>query len=162
MEGRVGIVRPTFEEYPNRYQGEIVCYWPKNDDYRYTAQDLIRYFTDNLVENLILINPDNPSGNYIPRSDLIELINWTKEKSINLVIDESFADFSDEEDNTLFDMSLLETAPHLYVVKSISKSFGVPGLRLGVLATGNESFIAAMKQDVAIWNINSFAEFRLL
>ena len=44
-------------------------------------------------------------------------------------------------------------------MKSISKSYGVPGLRLGVLASGNTEIIAAMKKDVAIWNINSFGEF---
>ena len=45
------------------------------------------------------------------------------------------------------------------MVKSISKSYGVPGLRLGVLASGNQEKIAQMKKDVSIWNINSFAEF---
>ena len=45
------------------------------------------------------------------------------------------------------------------MVKSISKSYGVPGLRLGVLASGDEEMIAALKKEVSIWNINSFAEF---
>ena len=44
-------------------------------------------------------------------------------------------------------------------MKSISKSYGVPGLRLGILASGDTETISAMKKDVAIWNINSFAEF---
>ena len=44
-------------------------------------------------------------------------------------------------------------------MKSISKSYGVPGLRLGVLASGNIDVIEKMKKDVAIWNINSFGEF---
>ena len=44
-------------------------------------------------------------------------------------------------------------------MKSLSKSYGVPGLRLGILASADESMIAFMKKDVAIWNINSFAEF---
>lgn len=44
-------------------------------------------------------------------------------------------------------------------MKSISKSYGVPGLRLGVLASGDTDIIANMKKDVAIWNINSFGEF---
>ena len=46
-------------------------------------------------------------------------------------------------------------------MKSISKSFGVPGLRLGILASGDTTMIDYMKKDVAIWNINSFAEFYL-
>ena len=46
-------------------------------------------------------------------------------------------------------------------MKSISKSYGVPGVRLGVLASGDTDTIAAMKKDVAIWNINSYGEFFL-
>jgi histidinol-phosphate/aromatic aminotransferase/cobyric acid decarboxylase-like protein len=47
------------------------------------------------------------------------------------------------------------------VIKSISKSYGVPGLRLGVLASGDTKLIGSVKKDVSIWNINSFAEFYL-
>ena len=76
-----------------------------------------------------------------------------------LILDESFADFADEADNTFIRQDLLDRYRRLYVVKSISKSYGVPGLRLGVLASGDQDLIAALKKDVAIWNINSFAEF---
>ena len=74
-------------------------------------------------------------------------------------MDESFADFADEADNTFIRQELLDAYKRLYVVKSISKSYGVPGLRLGVLASGDTELIDALKKDVAIWNINSFAEF---
>ncbi len=159
LSGTIGIIRPTFEEYPNRYdKNETICFYPQNENFSYSLQDLINYFGEKSISNLILINPDNPSGNYINKSDLLELILWAKNQKINLIIDESFADFSDEKDNTLFDTQLLCDNPHLYVMKSISKSYGVPGLRLGVLASGNKEVIAKMKKDVAIWNINSFAE----
>ena len=158
--GKCGFIRPTFEEYPNRYKKEeIISFVPCNNDFSYTAADLIGYFDDKCINELIVVNPDNPSGNYIPKSDLLQLIAWTKAKNIKLVIDESFADFSDEENNTLINQELLDENPNLYVVKSISKSYGVPGLRLGVLASGNIDDIANMKKDVAIWNINSFGEF---
>lgn len=129
--------------------------------YRYTADDLMVFFDDKAIDNLILINPDNPSGNYIPKADLMRLIAWTRERHIRFLVDESFADFSDELDNTLIDQSLLDANEHLYVMKSISKSYGVPGIRLGVLASGDKDTIARMKKDVAIWNINSFGEFYL-
>ena len=48
---------------------------------------------------------------------------------------------------------------HLFIMKSISKSYGVPGIRLGVLASGNIHMIDKLKKDVSIWNINSFGEF---
>lgn len=160
LNGKVGFVRPTFDEYPNRYAREnAVDFIPNNRDYAYTADDLMAYFGDKDIQNLIFVNPENPSGNYIPKAHLLRLIDWSKKKGIQLVIDESFADFADEEDNTLIDQSIMEANPHLYVMKSISKSYGVPGLRLGVLASGNARIIAAMKKDVAIWNINSFGEF---
>ncbi len=160
LTGRVGFVRPTFEEYPNRYDSDnSVNFIPNNADYSYSADDLMAYFGDKDIENLIVVNPDNPSGNYICKPDLIRLIKWAEEKKINLVIDESFVDFSDEEDCTLIDQNILSLYPHLFVMKSISKSYGVPGLRLGVLASGNTDAIAEMKKDVSIWNINSFAEF---
>lgn len=161
FEGATGIIRPTFEEYPNRYGGEEVVFTPDNDDFSYTADDLMDFFGTKDIRNLIVVNPDNPTGNYIPKADLLRLIDWAGERNIRLVVDESFADFSVEQDNSLLDQALLERHPWLYVMKSISKSYGVPGLRLGVLASGDREAVAEMKKDVAIWNINSFAEFYL-
>lgn len=160
LDGNVGFIRPTFEEYPNRYGKEKeICFAPNNKDYSYTTDDLIRFFNDKDINTLILINPDNPSGNYIPKKDLLRLIKWAKEKSIKIVIDESFVDFAEGDDNTLIDSEILNNNSNLYVMKSISKSYGVPGLRLGILASGDIETIQNMKKDVAIWNINSFAEF---
>ena len=119
----------------------------------------MNFFEGSGVSQIVIVNPDNPSGNYIPKKDLLRLIEWTKGKGMKLVIDESFVDFADEEDSTLIDLDLLAANTHLYVMKSISKSYGVPGLRLGVLASGDVDTVARMKKDVAIWNINSFAEF---
>lgn len=160
LQGKTGFVRPTFEEYPNRYASEdAVVFVPENRDYSYTADDVMSFFDDKAIDNLIIINPDNPSGNYIPKADLLRMIDWAGGKDIRLVIDESFVDFAEEEDSTLLYNEILEPNPHLFVMKSISKSYGVPGLRLGVLASGDVGVISAMKKDVAIWNINSFGEF---
>ena len=163
MKGRLGVVYPTFEEYPNRLEAErIVRFVPSSEDFHYTVDELMAYFEAHPVENLLLINPDNPSGNYIKYSDLLRLIDWAGTRGCRMVIDESFADFSEEfPENTLLHDDVLERNPHLCVMKSISKSYGVPGLRLGVLASGDEEIIAHLKKDVSIWNINSFAEFFL-
>lgn len=160
LEGVTGFIRPTFEEYPNRYQDRPnVCFTPAGPDFRYTADDLMAFFGPQDIDNLVLINPDNPTGSYIPAPDVLRLADWAQEKGIRLILDESFADFADEADNTFIRQDLLDRYRRLYVVKSISKSYGVPGLRLGVLASGDQDLIAALKKDVAIWNINSFAEF---
>lgn len=162
-EGNIGVVFPTFEEYPNRKnRSEVISYIPSNKDFSYTVPDLTSFFGDKNISTLLLINPDNPSGNYIGNDELLTLIAWAKERNIRMVVDESFADFSDSyATNSLLQNKTLETYPNLIVIKSISKSYGVPGLRLGVLASSDKDFIAWMKRDIAIWNINSFAEFYL-
>lgn len=157
----IGVVYPTFEEYPNRaVEGNVVSYIPDNKDLRYDADDVMDYFEDKDIDTLLVINPDNPSGNYIPYQDLIRLIEWTKEKSVRLLVDESFVDFVDAEGEvTLLKNEILSVNPHLVVIKSISKSYGVPGFRIGVIASGDIRLISQIKDDVSIWNINSFAEF---
>lgn len=159
--GKTGFVLPTFEEYPNRaYDADRIEYIPSNSDFSYTAQDLMNYFNGKGINSLLLINPDNPSGNYIPFDDLIKLIQWAGKNSISLIVDESFVDFTDNHtEASLLHNDILLANPHLTVVKSISKSYGVPGLRLGIVASGNTSMMEKMRKEVAIWNINSFAEF---
>lgn len=161
VKGKIGVVYPTFEEYPNRCKKEqLVCFVPDNCDFSYMAIDLKNYFTDKPISTLLLVNPDNPSGNFIPYTDLLDLIAWAQDRGIRMVVDESFVDFSEGyENNTLLRDDMLERYSNLVVMKSISKSYGVPGLRLGVLASGNTELIKQIKADVSIWNINSFAEF---
>ena len=123
-EGRTGVIYPTFEEYPHRLRkDDIVAYQPDNRDLKYTEDDLIGYFTGKDIERLLLINPDNPSGNFIGMEGLQKLIDWSREQHITLIVDESFVDFSDDfENNTLLRNETFEANPHLVVMKSISKS----------------------------------------
>ena len=183
-EGRTGFVRPTFEEYPNRWNSEShharmngrvvteedevnrydkdsqVTFVPQNEDYRYTADDLMAFFGDKNIQQLMLINPDNPSGNFIPKADVLRLAQWCEMRGIRLIVDESFVDFSrDYANNSLLSDTTLEHYPRMAVMKSISKSYGVPGLRLGILASADKGLIARIKKEVSIWNLNSFAEF---
>ena len=160
-EGKLGVTCPTFEEYPNRRSADmVVTFTPQNKDFSYTAKDLMDFFADKEIQHLLLVNPDNPSGNFIPLPDLCELATWCEKRQIRLIVDESFVDFSENyEENTLLHDHLLESYPNLVVMKSISKSYGVPGLRLGILASANTQLIQYIKKDVAIWNMNSFAEF---
>ncbi len=161
MLGKVGVIRPTFEEYPNRMMPEqVVVFEAKAPSFSYTADDLMTYFADKNIWSLVLINPDNPSGNYISYSDCLRLAEWCQIHDIMLIMDESFIDFSMEHP-TFLNNTILERYDHLVVIKSISKSFGVPGLRLGILATSNAALMTNLRRAVSIWNINSFAEFFL-
>ena len=159
--GKTGMIYPTFEEYPHRKNMEnIVSFLPKNKDLRYTIQDLMLFYDDKNINSILLINPDNPSGNFIGVDEILFFLKWCKRKCITLILDESFVDFSENwKSNSLLHNDILEQYYNLVVVKSISKSYGVPGLRLGVLASSNVKFINSIKKDISIWNINSFAEF---
>lgn len=160
-EGRIGVVFPTFEEYPNRLPADsVVRFTPSGPDLAYTAADLRTFFAGKRISTLLLINPDNPSGNFIPAADVLGLASWCGEQGIRLVVDESFVDFSTSwRTASLLRDDVLRAHPRLVVVKSISKSFGVPGLRLGIMASTDTALITRIKRDVSIWNINSFAEF---
>lgn len=161
LPGKLGCIYPTFEEYPNRKPEELVTFMPGAPDFSYTAEDVINFFADKDIKVMTLINPDNPSGNYIPREDVLKIAAWAEKKGIRLIVDESFVDFADGEleDLTLLQREFLKAYPSMLVVKSISKSFGVPGLRLGIIASEDEDLLNRMKKQVAIWNINSFGEY---
>ena len=161
IEGNIGVVFPTFEEYPNRIdRSRLVAFIPDDAHLRYSAEDLKRFFADKEITTLLLINPDNPSGNFIHKRDVLALAEWCHQQSFRLIVDESFVDFSDQGAvSSLLQNDILLQHPNMVVIKSISKSYGVPGLRLGVMASSDTKLIGAVKNDVAIWNINSFAEF---
>lgn len=161
LPGTLGIVRPTFEEYPNRRDRDtLVTFTPDNPDFSYGADDLIDFFSRNRADTIMLINPDNPSGNFIPKADVLRLAGWCADNGVRLVVDESFVDFSEGwRDNSLLHDDILEAYPTMAVMKSISKSYGVPGIRLGILCSADEALIARIKKMVSIWNINSFAEY---
>jgi histidinol-phosphate/aromatic aminotransferase/cobyric acid decarboxylase-like protein/choline kinase len=156
---RTGIMLPTFEEYTNRMPKELLKVGlPSNNDFTYTIEDLEKLTVG--VEQLIIVNPNNPTGQLIPISDLLKLIKRLEVLNKRVILDESFIDFSESEsNNSLLNSRLLENYPNLIVVKSISKSYGVPGFRLGVLATSNKNLLDAIKSKLPVWNINSYGEF---
>lgn len=159
--GRVGVIFPTFDEYPNRLKPEqIVQFIPTDPNFGYTAEELMDFYNDKQLSLLMLVNPDNPSGHFMPKADVLRLAAWCNEKDIKLLVDESFVDFTEEyEKNSLLHNNILANNKNLMVMKSISKSYGVPGLRLGVFASSDTELIQKIKKEVSIWNINSFGEF---
>ncbi|HPU64080.1 MAG TPA: aminotransferase class I/II-fold pyridoxal phosphate-dependent enzyme, partial [Mobilitalea sp.] len=140
----------------------IVPFYPNNRNFSYNCDDLINHYENTGIKALLLINPDNPSGNFIERSDVLKLAGWVQQKGIRLIVDESFVDFANAPGpQTLLTEETLGQYKNLTVVRSISKSFGVPGLRLGIVGSADEELIGFIKKDISIWNINSLAEFYL-
>ncbi|MDR1419456.1 MAG: aminotransferase class I/II-fold pyridoxal phosphate-dependent enzyme [Treponema sp.] len=157
VRGKTGIVYPSFNEYAESIKTEIVPLYP--DNISYTADDLAAW--SERCDNLLLINPDNPSGNYIGEPELRRLLRFLGDRGKTLILDESFADFSGAENCSLLSGETLAAFPNLVVIKSLSKSYGIPGIRLGVLASGNAGLVAQVRGNLPIWNINSFAEYFL-
>ncbi|MGE5604904.1 MAG: aminotransferase class I/II-fold pyridoxal phosphate-dependent enzyme [Bacteroidota bacterium] len=161
LSGTIGIIFPTFNEYPERIGlNRIKKFIPQNKDFTYTINEIKEFSQD--IKALVLINPDNPSGNLIPKNDVLELLGYLQTKGIVLVLDESFIDFAGKDNSyTLINSDLMQQYQNLVVIKSISKSYGVPGLRLGVLASGDSGLIANVRRELSIWNINSLGEYFL-
>lgn len=160
LNGKIGFVYPTFEEYANRYPADRreVFFTSPDNGFRYGVEDLMRYFNAHPVDGLVLLNPDMPTGNFLSHDEVLELTQWAAEKNMSLLIDESFIDFA-KAPYTCIAGDYLDANRHVTVVKSISKSYGVPGIRLGVMASGDRELVAWMKKKVSIWNINSIGEY---
>ena len=163
ITGKVAIPYPTFNEYPERLaRAEIVSVPVHAKNFSYTANDIIKTAHKENVRAVLLINPDNPTGNFLAKKDVLQLCSELKKQNALLIFDESFIDFAQKEKRyTLIDEAVLHDNPNLIVIKSISKSYGVPGLRLGVIASADAAYIKKIQKCNAIWNINSFAEYYL-
>ena len=151
----------AFNEYSRCFSGcEINKYDMAEDNYSYKISRLKAALDENDI--LCIINPDNPTGAFIEEKDMISLLDKAKIKNKTIIFDESFIDFSEPEKRyTFIKDDILKEYPNLIVVKSISKSYGVPGIRLGVLASSNKALINNIKQKLPVWNINSYGEYFL-
>lgn len=158
---RVGVSVPTFDEYLKRFpNAEMVPYTSSGAEFEPDLSQLKAVSAD--TDALVLVNPDNPSGQCLSTADLLELVQHVEREGKWLILDESFVDFAGAEHcASLLRHDVLTAHPHLVVVKSISKSYGVPGGRLGVLATSDADLLARIRSNAPVWNINSLGEFFL-
>lgn len=160
-KGKMALSIPAFNEYERCFKNcEIIEIDSKEDGYRLNPNKIMKVLDD--VDSIAIINPDNPSGDFIKIDDMIKIIEKANNLNKKIVVDESFIDFANEDVKyTLLDSEILNKYKNLIVVKSIGKSYGVPGIRLGILASGNKELLATIKEEMAIWNINSFGEYYL-
>lgn len=163
IEGTVAIPYPTFNEYPERFAGvKTVPVEIDKDTFNYSTKDILKTVHETGARNVLLINPDNPSGNFLSKEEVLYLCDELKSLGVTLIFDESFIDFAEKEKRyTLIEQSIIEKYSNLVIIKSISKSYGVPGLRLGIMVSGKAEYIAKIRKENAIWNINSFGEYYL-
>ena len=158
---KTGVIVPTFEEYSNSMPEEnVVRFNTFNNNFSYNANDIIKFVEDNEIKRMVIIAPDNPTGYLIPHDEIVKVLEHFKNKDIRIIFDESFIDFADTKNKyTMISNDVLEKYKNLVVIKSISKSYGVPGLRLGILASSDTELCNIISKKCSIWNINSFGEF---
>lgn len=159
--GKMALSVPAFNEYERCFKNcEIVEIESKNNDYKLDINEVLKLL-DN-VDTVAIINPDNPSGDFVEYDDMMKVLKKAKSNNKRLIVDESFIDFAEEKSRyTLLKSEILQEYKNLIVVKSIGKSYGVPGIRLGVLASGDMKLLKQIRDNMAVWNINSFGEYFL-
>jgi histidinol-phosphate/aromatic aminotransferase/cobyric acid decarboxylase-like protein len=106
------------------------------------------------AEVVVFVNPNNPTGTTIPTERLVAFARANQSRTV--IVDESFLDFSDE--SSISGYLHQAGLANVLVITSLSKSLGVPGLRLGALLTSSPEFSARLTADLPIWNLNSVAE----
>ena len=163
VTGKTAIPYPTFNEYPARFCNSETVEIPVNrDTFEYTVEDILKVVDAENANNVLLINPDNPTGHFLKKEDVFKLLDKLKERNVQLIFDESFIDFAEKDIRyTLIDEEIIAKYPNLVIIKSISKSYGVPGLRLGILVNQDAALIDKVAKNNSIWNINSFGEYFL-
>jgi len=161
VPGKIAIATPAFNEYPARFGPARTVLMPTADEgFSYRPEELEAAMVE--ADILVLVNPDNPSGHFLGQAETKGLVDRLLADGKKVIVDESFADFAESEIRfTLLDDAYIADRPGLLVIKSVSKSFGVPGIRLGVLATGDTALIQTVRKLLPVWNVNSLGEFFL-
>ena len=159
--GKMALSIPAFNEYERCFKNcQIIELDSKTNGYRLDPNKILEII--DAVDSIAIINPDNPSGDFIKFDDMIKIIEKADTQNKKIIVDESFIDFADVDVRyTLLNSRILEKYKNLIVIKSIGKSYGVPGIRLGILASGNKELLSAIRDEMAIWNINAFGEYYL-
>ncbi len=152
---RVIVVHPTFSEYERTLgaAGAEIVPVIVEDVVRYTLpmERLKREMAN--ADALYICTPNNPTGVLPKKEELQQLIAHGANVNCELVMDEAFIDWVDEA------YSLIQHVtknPHLIVVRSMTKMYAIPGLRLGYLVASSV-VVAELKAMLAHWNLNAFA-----
>jgi histidinol-phosphate/aromatic aminotransferase/cobyric acid decarboxylase-like protein len=157
---------PTFSSYYEfALESLNVNYFvlEKEADYNLDIEKYIKYIKDVKPDTIVIINPNNPTGNYIYKKDLVRILDELSFVE-NIIIDESFIHFAFEDDlyNEVTLSKLVSTYKNLYIVKSMSKDFGIAGIRAGYAIMAEDKVQLLLKNGY-LWNSNGLAEhfFRL-
>ncbi len=162
VKGSIAVILPTFSSYYEfALQDTKVHYFylKKEDNFKLDIHEYVKFVKDNKINNAVLINPNNPNGAYLTTEEMNYLI--TELKGLDtLIVDESFIHFA-YESVELFQVSneeLIKTYPNLCIVKSMSKDFGIAGIRAGYGVMSKER-INALLSNGYLWNVSGLADY---
>ncbi len=105
----------------------------------------------------VVVSPNNPTSLLLPKDELLRLTKILAPHNCMLIVDESFIDFARNRDSETLENEI-EKHHNLTIFKSMSKAYGICGIRIGYMLTANSDFLAKVRQGLHIWNINGFAE----
>ena len=153
---------PTFDEYPNRAetQGKRVSRYVMGPDFTLDVDGFIAHVRESGANSVVVVQPNNPAGTLVAKADVVRMLR----AFVNLemvVVDESFLYFAGQNYLDLSVSGLIHEFPNLIIVNSMSKAYGVPGLRLGYAVSGDKQLVARLRAELPIWSINSFAQLFL-
>jgi histidinol-phosphate/aromatic aminotransferase/cobyric acid decarboxylase-like protein len=163
INNKVAITLPTFSPYYESIDSKTsVSYFflRKTENYQLNLKEFSDFIKRERCDSAILINPGNPTGQYIHYQDVVQFINDNSHLK-SIVIDESFIHFAYEDQEYCSMISyyeLIKQCPSLILIKSMSKDFGIAGLRVGYMVA-SEDRISKMLQGGFLWNSNGFAEY---
>lgn len=154
------IISPAYSEYLNEIKavnGKAILFELKEeDDFVLNIQELINILSDD-VDMLVICNPNNPTGSFLSRKQLKIIFNHCQQNSINVMIDETYVEFSSPE----FEVSAMPLAKeydNVFIIRGTSKFFACPGLRLGYAVCSNEQVINHINSGKDLWSVNVFAD----
>lgn len=147
---------PGFAEYRRALQREgcEIIHYPLFEEEDFQPNDRILSSLTSDIDCLFLCTPNNPTGQYPDVQLLQQIVAHCQQHDIALIVDESFIDFLPDQTGLT---GLLAGHPRLYLLRSLTKFFAIPGLRLGYLISADEQAIATMRDEREPWTINAFA-----
>lgn len=155
---RIIVPVPSFNEYVNAApKGNAIEFPLEFPSFQLDVDKFAHQAIKANADIAVVVSPNNPTSMAVPKFDLINLAQKLAAHNCKLIIDESFVDFVRNQDQTTMENEI-ERHPNLAIFKSMSKAYGICGLRIGYLLTANSEFSEAVRQGAHIWNINGFAE----
>ncbi len=155
---RLIIPEPSFNEYANAApEDKIIRFALKPPLFQLDVDEFAIEALNCRADVAVVVSPNNPTSLIVPKADLLRLAIQLDKQNCTLIVDESFIDFVEDRDQVTLEPEVAEHE-NLAIIKSMSKAYGICGLRLGYLLTANQGLASTVRNKVPIWNINGFAE----